>query len=70
MSEWIKCSDRLPENDEEVLVFGKDGMFCGRYETCAGISYWNSHRWDHTECMVEFEPVTHWMPFPNPPEKP
>lgn len=52
MSEWIKCSDRLPEEDSEVLVYSPDydGMFfvavwhpsVNEWHHCSGVA-WPSH---------------------------
>ena len=53
MSEWIKCSERLPE--EKVVVLTWDG-----YDICTAYrvrDYWNDTiGWP-----------THWMPLPAPP---
>ncbi len=62
MSEWIKCSDRMPEKDISVLTF--DGIYIEVME------YW----YNEEERNVWFNPpappkyyITHWMPLPNPP---
>lgn len=60
---WIKCSDRMPEEHEPVLVHQEGGViFCAEYEE------------DYGFCPDEFPNVpkqgceiTHWMPLPNPP---
>ncbi|WP_353614815.1 DUF551 domain-containing protein [Mangrovibacter phragmitis] len=60
---WVKCSDRLPEENGPVLVHQEGGIiFCAEYEE------------DDWFCPDEFPNVpkqgceiTHWMPLPNPP---
>jgi hypothetical protein len=71
MTEWIKCSERLPKSDEIVLVFTRDR------ETYVAI--WNKiwrdsdrHDWNIRCDCVDAEgnsgfEVTHWMPLPDPP---
>lgn len=56
---WIKCSDRLPENDEYVLVFNKGpcAIYINAYSTC-------NCRWLLERCRD----VTHWMPLPEFPQ--
>lgn len=57
-SEWIKCSDRLPETWQEVLFW--DGM-----ETYIGSLRDDGWLDNYGEKRKE---VTHWMSLPEPPE--
>lgn len=70
MSEWISVKDRLPEEDVSVLVFGSSGLFIGSYDYGNKYmeSYWSSEKYKHIECTEDYEPVTHWMPLPQPPK--
>lgn len=67
MSEWIKCSDRMPEVGTKVIAFRKgkkrnDGPFFAKTYNTLG------RPWrfiDGERCDIG---VTHWMPLPSPPE--
>ena len=62
MSEWIKCSDRMPEDGKHVLLW--DGNTCH-----AG--YWMEYldRWESAFVPAEeLRDITHWMEMPEPPE--
>jgi len=63
MSQWISIEERVPDNEESVLVFDRKArdycnMWVGWYDP-------NYMRW-----VCEGSPyfhVTHWMPLPEPP---
>ena len=74
MTKWVKCSDRMPESKEIVLVFqtryDEDYIYKSAFikndpnltEDCfMGIDEWDTI--DYDQC---FDP-THWMPLPQPP---
>ncbi len=57
---WIKCSERLPELGEPVLIFTTDmNQFMGWLE--------NRHLWSYEHQSWFLSEVTHWMPLPNRP---
>lgn len=62
-SEWIPVSERLPEDDQEVIVAWPGGVNTGLYSQRA--PHWHYY---YAESEVEFPGVTHWMPLPDPPE--
>ena len=74
MSNWIKCSERLPETGMSVNVWGFLGSehapsaheaFLSRTKTIR----WKSVRSDPlTEDWMIIRNVTHWQPLPPPPE--
>lgn len=62
MSEWIKCSERMPDDFEDVLV--TDGANvevmwrdCDGFRDC----------WAPRNSNIDIDDVTHWMPLPEPP---
>ncbi|WP_313449662.1 DUF551 domain-containing protein [Atlantibacter hermannii] len=58
LSEWIPCSERMPDTMISVLVTG-DWFH-------HGVSFWDGASW----CDLDFEPpVTHWMPLPAAPQQ-
>ena len=70
MSEWISVKDKMPELNTWVLIYAK--FTIPVFEMERGIrktgdvykSFYNGRFSKHGEL------VTHWMPLPNPPEKP
>lgn len=70
---WISCTERLPENDVEVLVSfwasGKVGSERMTLISYRGESHEHGNFWHHTDDfgdMEMYEP-THWQPLPAPP---
>lgn len=63
---WISVKDKLPENNQQVLVYGK-----GHYATCTfmGEDYWQKYLFMNYDMRYNTLGVTHWMPLPAPPEK-
>ncbi|EDT6673041.1 DUF551 domain-containing protein [Salmonella enterica subsp. enterica] len=64
---WISCSERMPEDEQEVIVHNKLGY---RY-----VSYFDEHsglffdmRGGNQMNCIEHILVTHWMPVPAAPE--
>jgi hypothetical protein len=64
---WIPVSERLPDDDAEVLVCFADRSL--------GVTSSVFHHIDENErpkwtdgCGVELKQPTHWMPFPEPPD--
>ena len=62
MGKWIKCSERMPEKLDDVLV--TDGVY-------VEVKWWNGYIWDcwaPRNSDISYKDVTHWMPLPEPPE--
>ena len=60
MTNWIKVSDRLPEDDVDVLVFVGDDAFT--------VGYLSAGKWILDYQGLE-DQITHWQPLPEPPVK-
>ncbi|ECX5672819.1 DUF551 domain-containing protein [Salmonella enterica subsp. enterica serovar Newport] len=65
---WISCSERMPEDEQEVIVQNKLGY---RY-----VSYFDEHsglffdmRGGNQINCIEHILVTHWMPLPAAPQQ-
>lgn len=58
--EWIKCSDRLPYENQDVLVFLKSGIISIERITFPK----DGNLWS----CIDKHCITHWMPLPNLPE--
>lgn len=62
MGEWIKCSERMPGDFEDVLV--SDGVDVEvMWRDCDG--FWDC--WAPRNSNISSDDVTHWMPLPEPP---
>lgn len=55
---WISVTDRLPETNDSVLVLHKNRHVC--------TNAWLKKAW-----WIDYgrNPITHWMPFPEPPKE-
>lgn len=62
MSEWIKCSERMPNDFEDVLV-SDGGNVEVMWRDCDG--FWDC--WAPRNSNIDIDDVTHWMPLPEPP---
>ena len=67
MIKWISVKDGVPEFEQKVLCFGNNQIFIGYASQFGGTFYWCSTDYDHIEFVQEKEPITHWMPLPDPP---
>ena len=67
MMGWVKCSERMPEENTEVLVWGESNDT----EQYPMIGEWDPDLWYGIDrnlqiCDKIFN-VTHWQPLPSPP---
>lgn len=74
-SRWISVKDKLPEDTQEVLVYGLmetknhwDIIMATFYkEVIVNNERTESQFWEYLWCY-DFLDVSHWMPLPKPPE--
>ena len=60
---WISVEERLPEDDDDVLMMTDMGMSMGYYCRDSFSDRWVDYVNSDSRC------VTHWMPLPEPPKE-
>lgn len=61
---WIPVSERLPEDEQEILFSTRTGrVHSGKYHDDGSANPWYSHR---DKCRAWNNVVTAWMPLPQP----
>lgn len=63
-NEWVKCSERLPEDETTDVLFYNAGYklyFIGRLYDRVEKTFWDQSADTHTQ-------VTHWRPLPEKPK--
>lgn len=72
MSEWIKCSERLPEESGTYLTINMDRPYLQMYPIRYSAKWRGWNCLDYTDGELEARvyeiKVTHWMPLPDAPE--
>lgn len=84
LNNWISVKDRLPEIEEQVLVYGRPSLQTCRFVEPAMLKrrriygsipiadefWWKGYDIIGYDGEVdEIVEVTHWMPLPEPPEE-
>ncbi len=75
--EWIKCSERLPTDQDLYLCCGKTiDWNMGKIPDIAFTAYfylpnqiYSTHRWMERTRSCEDVTVEYWMPLPSPPKE-
>ncbi|KAA8563246.1 hypothetical protein FX985_03314 [Pseudomonas extremaustralis] len=62
MTDWIKCSERLPDDCKKVIVWVSRFGYYPDYIDCAHRQdgKWNAHEGN-------YQSITHWQPMPEAP---
>jgi hypothetical protein len=69
--EWISVKDRLPKENDIVIVRDFDHVGIGRLESIgSGYYQWAVGEMDGVIYLhgSQFDRITHWMPLPDPPD--
>lgn len=70
-SKWIPVTERLPEDEELVLIHCKNGAmfvgYCGK-QYCDYERRWRIKTALNSTKLLNLGRVTHWMPLPEPPK--
>ncbi|MFP7606831.1 DUF551 domain-containing protein [Serratia quinivorans] len=61
MSEWIKCSKRMPPPARMILVYGSNDYELGNLIN-GNLKIFSMGEWIFPDIEI-----THWMPLPEPP---
>lgn len=69
---WIPVTERLPEDEELVLIHCKNGAmfvgYCGK-QYCDYERRWRIKTALNSTKLLNLGRVTHWMPLPEPPKE-
>lgn len=66
MSQWIKCSERMPEDGEMVLTVFRG---CVRTAVCKTVDIYGSKIFVSELNRSHGIPATHWAKSPEPPQE-
>ena len=64
VQEWISVTERLPEDDSDVLAYSSIGEESRIYPACYSNGVW----FDCVFNAPATDTTTHWMPLPDPPK--
>lgn len=68
MTQWIKCSERMPEEGEDVIVYDNlRQVHEGYYLQYGDLVCWELY--SYSSSYYDEVKVTHWMPLPEPPQE-
>jgi len=69
MPKWIPVTERLPEEEQEVLVWNGGGQCLKPWQGHVLCEYRNGE-WRESQESDLYPGITHWMPLPEPPASP
>jgi len=62
-SAWISVKERLPENEERIIVYKKNGKIIISTYSNNEFLWWGLDGW-----IVQTSQITHWRQLPEPPK--
>ncbi|KZR10456.1 DUF551 domain-containing protein [Klebsiella aerogenes] len=65
--EWIKCSERIPEETQKLLVYSNGEVIAGFWNYVMPPIDYKKYRAFTDFGGRKLDIATHWMPFPTPP---
>lgn len=72
IQKWIPVTERLPDDEELVLILCKNGArfvgYCGK-QYCDYERRWRIKTALNSTKLLNLGRVTHWMPLPEPPKE-
>jgi hypothetical protein len=70
MTQWIKCSDRLPEDNEYVLAYDGSDIYLLKFNQDSDKRHKIRNGYFRSSSEEEwFDEIKCWMPLPEPPEE-
>lgn len=69
MSQWIKCSERMPEDTQMLLAFSQGEIVAAYWNWVVNPIDYKKYRAFTYLSGNTLEGVTHWMPLPEPPKE-
>jgi hypothetical protein len=63
---WISVKDKLPKENEHVIVFDNTEGICRGYIRYGSWQHYPIGSYAGDGCLFD---VTHWMPLPSPPKE-
>ena len=68
MSEWISVDDRLPKDNELVVIFTRNKELGAYVWPKAALGLWDNlfGGWENKRTIKK---ITYWMPLPEPPKE-
>lgn len=65
MSDWIKCSERLPEDGAKIILHS----VCGTWPGEVFVNQWGWLTFESVGGILDQSDWIAWMPMPAPPEE-
>lgn len=67
--EWVSVDERLPDKTGHYCVALSDPDDVGWSTAVSWTAFWNGDGFEDCDPVEDGQPVTHWMPMPQPPQQ-